>query len=224
VALSDLFSRRRKDDTAPELPASGLVTHPTKVLPRFLSTLGARHEPVLLDLGSVVGSNVSFFGEQLGCKIFVEDLAADIDRHAKEGILGRLPEFLATRFSQADESVDGVLCWDLIDYLDKPAAQALAAQLSRVLKPEGVLVAFFATAAPSGDTQPSYSRYVVENVRTLQSRAHPAARAKQRPLQNRDIQLMFAPLAIAEQFLLKTHMREVLFRKPAAAAPAPTAS
>ena len=39
--------------------------------------------PVLLDLGPVVGANVAFFGEQLGCKIFIEDLFADIDRHTR---------------------------------------------------------------------------------------------------------------------------------------------
>ena len=38
--------------------------------------------------------------------------------------------------------------------------------------------------------------------------------AKQRPLPNRDIQLLFEPLRIVEQFLLKTNLREVLFRKP----------
>jgi hypothetical protein len=223
VALSDLFSRRRKDDAPPDVPVAGALTQPTKVLPRFLSTLASRREPVLLDLGSVVGSNVSFFGEQLGCKIFVEDLAADIERHAKEGSLDRLPQFFATRLSQAAESVDGILCWDVFDYLDKPAAQALAGQLCRVLKPEGVLLAFFATAAPTSGAVPAYARYVVEDARTLASRPQPAVRGKQRPLQNRDIQLMFGTLSIAEQFLLKTHMREVLLRKPAAPAPAPTA-
>ena len=39
---------------------------------------------VLLDLGAVVGSNVSFFGEQLGCKIFVEDIYKELDRYARE--------------------------------------------------------------------------------------------------------------------------------------------
>ena len=40
-------------------------------------------------------------------------------------------------------------------------------------------------------------------------------RGKQRPVLNRDIQRMFEPLRITEQFLLKTNLREVLFRKPA---------
>ena len=35
--------------------------------------------PVLLDLGPVSGTNVSFLGERLGCKLHLEDLFADID-------------------------------------------------------------------------------------------------------------------------------------------------
>ena len=36
---------------------------------------------------------------------------------------------------------------------------------------------------------------------------------------NRDIQRMFEDLRITEQFLLKSNLREVLFRKPAEAPP-----
>jgi len=44
------------------------------------------------------------------------------------------------------------------------------------------------------------------------------------PLLNRDIQRLFEPLRITEIFLLKTNLREVLFRKPADAAVAPSAA
>ena len=81
MALSDLFNRRRKDDVeAGESPSASDVVLPTKALPKFLSALSARTQPVLLDLGPVVGDNVTFFGEQLGCKIFVEDIFADLNR------------------------------------------------------------------------------------------------------------------------------------------------
>jgi hypothetical protein len=86
------------------------------------------------------------------------------------------------------------------------------------LKPDGVLLAFFTTAQPQPGTRPEYTRHVVVNATTLQHRPYPAARARQRPLPNRDIQLMFEPLRIAEQFLLKTNLREVLFRKKPAEA------
>jgi cyclopropane fatty-acyl-phospholipid synthase-like methyltransferase len=220
LALSDLFSRRRKNDPDAEPGASNAPVHPTKALARFLTLLNARPQPHLLDLGPVVGHNVTFFGEQLGCKIFVEDLSKDIDQHVRDGKVAELPSFLSKRLPQAEASFDGILCWDVFDYLDKPSAQALARELTRVLRPEGVLLAFFSTSAPQPGAKPGYTRHVVVDQSTLQHRSYSAARGKQQPLLNRDIQRMFEPLRITEQFLLKTNMREVLFRKLAEAAPA----
>ena len=119
LALSDLFSRRRKHDPDAEVSAVDAPVYPTKALARFLANLGTHDGARLLDLGPVVGSNVNFFGEQLGCKILVEDLSKDIDRHVREERLADLPAFFKTRFPQASGSIDGILCWDLFDYLDK---------------------------------------------------------------------------------------------------------
>ena len=188
-------------------------------MPRFLTALTAKDQPVLLDFGAVVGSNVTFFGEQLGCKIFVEDLAKDLDRHVREDTVGALPEFLARRFPQADASFDGIICWDLFDYLEKPAVQVLAEQVVRLLRPDGVVLAFFNHSEAVSAAPAVYTRHVVVDPRTLEHRTHTASRGKQRPLNNRDIQRLFAPLAITDQFLLKTNLREVIFRK-AAEAPA----
>ena len=213
MAISDLFSRRRKDD--PEEDGSAATkapAHPTKALKKFLSTLGSHPQPTLLDICPVVGHNVTFFGERLGCKFQVEELSKDIERHAREEKLAELPEFLSKRFPQADDSFDGILCWDLFDYLDKKSAESLAKQLTRVLRPGGVLFALFnATEAPPAVK--TYTRFVVVDETTIQHRPYPAARGKQRPLPNRDIQRMFEPLRVADQFLLKTNTREMLFRK-----------
>jgi SAM-dependent methyltransferase len=219
VSLSDLFNRRRKDPADSDTGASDAPVHPTKVLARFVGSLSARTQPVLLDLGPVVGSNVSFFGEQLGCKIIVEDLYKDIDRHVREGKLDELPAALSKRFPHQSGSVDGILCWDVFDYLDKNSAKKLAEQLTRILKPEGVLLAFFVTAEPQPGARPEYTRHIVIDQNQLQHRPYAAARGKQRPMPNRDIQRMFEDLRITEQFLLKSNLREVLFRKPAEAPP-----
>jgi hypothetical protein len=184
----------------------------TKALQKFLATLTSRTTPVLLDLGPVVGSNVSYFGEQLGCKIFVEDIFADIERHVRDGKLDQLPAFLSKRFPQGEGEVDGILCWDLIDYLDRPAAQALAVQLTRVLRPDGALLGFFGST-PS--QTPQYTKYIIVDDVNLRYRPYPATRGRQAVLQNRDISRLFPDLRVSESFLLKTNVREVLFRKPA---------
>lgn len=212
MAISDLFSRRRKDDPEADGGASKAPAHPTKALKKFLTTLGSHPQPTLLDIGPVVGHNVTFFGERLGCKFQVEELSKDIDRHAREDKLAELPEFLNKRFSQADDSFDGILCWDLFDYLDKKSAASLAKQLTRILRPGGVLFALF-NATETPPTAKIYTRFVVVDEMNIQHRPYAAARSKQKPLPNRDIQRMFEPLRVIDQFLLKTNTREMLFRK-----------
>jgi len=214
LSLLDRIAPRRSD-LEPSSPPSAPVADPvfaTKALRKLLSSLTSRQLPVLLDLGPVVGSNVSFFGEQLGCKIFVEDIFADLDRHIREGRVDRLPEFLKGRFPQATGSIDGVLCWDLIDYLDKPSAQAVAAELTRVLRPEGALLGFFGAAQT---IEARYTKYIIVDEVTLKHRSYPAARGRQTTLLNRDIIKLFGGLRVSDSFLLKTNIREILFRKPA---------
>lgn len=183
-------------------------------LPRFLGAVRSTPTPVLLDLGPAVGSNITFLGQELGCKIHVEDLYADLDRHVQQGALDRLPEFLATRFRLPDESADAVLCWDIVDYLDVAAAQALADQLMRVLRPDGALLAFFATVAAP---EMRYTKYVIADEHHLRHRPYPAACRRQRVLENRDIVRLFDRLRVSDSFLLRSNLREVLFRKPGSA-------
>jgi hypothetical protein len=215
VGLLDRIATR-KVETEPQKPSpTGTAADPvfaTKALRKFLTSLTSRESPVLLDLGPVVGSNVSFFGEQLGCKIFVEDIFADIDRHVRGGKVEELPEFLAKRFPQEDGAVDGILCWDLVDYMDKASGQALATQLSRVLRPDGALLAFFGTAQ-ARDSR--YTKYIIVDEVNLRYRSYDAARGRQSILLNRDILRMFSALRVSDSFLLQNNLREILFRKPA---------
>jgi hypothetical protein len=106
--------------------------------------------------------------------------------------------------------VDGILCWDAFDYLDKAAAQVLASALITLLKPDGVLLGFFSTAEAR---QPLYTKYVVVDPSHLKYRTYPASRPRQRALLNGDIIRMFGGLRVSDSFLMKSHVREMLFRK-----------
>jgi hypothetical protein len=210
--LSRFGQRRGADhDGVPEAAGAQDTVVGTKALRKFIQYLKSRPTPVLLDLGPVVGSNISFFGEQIGCKIFVEDLFADIDRHEREGRLSELPAFLRTRFPQPPGSVDGVLCWNLFDFLDRPSAQAAAEQLSRVLAVNGALFGFFGMTRPS---EVPLTKFIVVDDANLRHRPYSSPRMRQAVLQNRDITRLFEPLRVSDSFLLKNNVREILFRKP----------
>jgi hypothetical protein len=214
VGLLDRLAPRSRESDPPVLqPASDSEPlFSTKAFRKFLPCFAGREAPVLLDLGPTVGANISYFGEQLGCKIFVEDIFADLDRHVREDKLDQLPEFLKKRFSQLDGSVDGILCWDLMDYLDRSSAQELATQLARVLRPEGALLGFFNSAPP---VDAHYTKFIIVDEQNLKHRVYPALRKRQSILLNRDIIRLFSNLRVSDSFLLKTNSREILFKKPA---------
>jgi hypothetical protein len=209
-----IFSRRPPEPQgggdAP--PSSDEPAYPTKALAKFLKLLQSRDNPALIDLGPVVGTNVTFFGEHLGCRIRVEDIAADVERHVKDGNVDALPAFFGSRFPQEPDSVDGVLCWDVFDFLERPAATALANALMRLLRPDGALLGFFSTT----DGRPQvYTKFMVVDESSLRHRSYAASRPRQRVLQNRDINKMFEGLRVTESFLMKNNVREILFKKPA---------
>ena len=212
--LGILGTRRDSEPRAAESFVTNVAeaSFPTKALQKFLKHLQSVENPLIVDLGPVVGSNVTFFGEQLGCRIRVEDVVSDIDRHVKTDKVGELPAFFAKRFTQPPGTVDGILCWDVLDYLDRPAAQALATALGALLRPEGCLLGFFSTAE---QREAIYTKYVVVDDATLRYRTYPAARARQRSLLNGDIMKLFKDLRVTDSFLMKSKVREMLFRKPA---------
>jgi hypothetical protein len=208
-------ARKTRSDGATAVAADAADAHdgqifPTKALRKFLASLTSRESPVLLDLGPVVGSNVTFFGERLGCKIVIEDLFADLDRHSRNSATP-FAGFLSGRLKHAPASVDGILCWNFFDYLEPAAAQVLGATLTRLLRPDGAVLGFFSTVAASDSR---FVKYVILDEDTLRQKAYTDGGRKRRALQNRDIIRLFDGLKVSESFLLKTNVREFLFRKP----------
>jgi hypothetical protein len=211
-----LWDSRNKARNEAAAPAAALADNgqlvPTKALRKFVTCLTSRESPVLMDLGPVVGSNVTFFGERLGCKIILEDLFADLDRHTRGGSDMPFAEFLKGRLKHDAGSIDGILCWNFFDFLEPTAAQVLAGALTKLLRPEGAVLGFFATV---GAADARFSKYIILDEDSLRQRPYSAGGKRQIALQNRDIIRMFDGLKVSESFLLKTNIREFLFRKPA---------
>jgi hypothetical protein len=216
--VSGLFSwggKKTEDSSAtsePEAtPVSSDVLTTSKVFPRFMAALAHQPAPMLLDLGPVVGTNITFFGDRLACKIFVEDLFADVEAHARKSTREALAADLLTRVAHEPDSIDGILCWDLFDFLDRATGQALASKLTKLLRSGGALYGLFGTT-PIDLTH--YTRFVVESEDTLRLRTSPATPTRRNVMLTRDINKMFEGLTVTESVLLKTSTRETLFRKP----------
>ena len=184
---------------------------PSKAFPKFLSILSQQPAPILLDFGPVLGGNVEFFGDRLGCKLFIEDIFKDVDRHTRAGTLEDLANGFETRFRHADGTIDGILCWDCFDFLDKASVQALAKQIVRLVRPGGVVMGLFCTSSVE---RAGYTKYEIVDEKNLRYRQHSGAGGNRRALQNRDIIRMFEGLSVSDSFLLKNNTREMLLRRP----------
>jgi hypothetical protein len=208
------WNARKSDAAAAAAPLA--VPEPSvttsKVLPKFLAALSHKTSPVLVDVGGVVGANVAFFGERLSCRLVVEDLVAIVEAHAKRPGGDGLSNALLKQLGALEpDSVDGVMCWDLFDYLDRATSQALASRMVRLLKKGGVVYGFFGIVQAE---LTHYNRFIVQGPNSFRQRPYAATPTRRKVLQNRDLAKIFEGLIVTESVLLKAGTRETLFRKP----------
>jgi len=214
--LSDLLrwgtKRAPKTTAVPKPPAvkgiEAIIS--SKGLPKFLSALSNQPSPAsLIDFGPVIGTNVAYLGERLGCKLFIEDLTNELSRHLKSGTMDALPDAVELRLRHGDASVDGILCWDFFDFLKKPAAQRVARHLVNMLRPGGAIMGYFAI---SDVERSNFMKYEIVDDQSMRHRQHTGSGARHAH-PNREIIRMFEGLTVAESFLLKNNSREILLRK-----------
>jgi hypothetical protein len=164
-----------------------------------------------VDLGPVIGSNVGFLGAQLACKLYPEDLYADVDQPFPRNDGDGLAHVLDWKLRQEPGGVDGILAWDIFDYLSRSEAAALARRLTALLRPGGLMMALF-TTEPRHEA--ASRRYVIADADHLRHRPAPGARWARKVWPLRDIEVLLAPLEVRQSHLLAHHQREMLLRRP----------
>ena len=165
---------------------------PSKALPKFISALsherrrcwstsaGDRHQRRVLRRASRVQA--------------VHRGSRDRDRqaHARRHARCAPRASLAKRFTQADATVDGVLCWDIFDFLEPAAAGAGARSGARAAAGGAVM----GSSAPSATERAPFTKFeIIEESSSLRHRHHPGPAAPKFVLQNRDIIKMFDGLS-----------------------------
>lgn len=203
-ALMSRLGPRQRD------PIGAMPLNPAKVrsaclLANFVNALRKRPEPIVVELGPATEGNVAFLGEHVACRIFVEDLLEKLPLGDAEHDVVPAP------LEYGNESVDGILCWDIFDYLSPSAGQELADDLARILRPGGALLLYHRTESM---LDPRRVKYEIVDEESLRWRVcNDAVPRPSRVLQSREVAKMFRSLNIAGAIRLKSQMREVMFRK-----------
>jgi hypothetical protein len=166
----------------------------------------------ILDLGPTSPQNISLL-TGLGHRVYNEDvLLASLDpAYIIEGEDGtkqiKVAEFLRENLSHTGQKFDVVLGWDIPDYLHESLVKALVERLAAIMKPGGVLLAYFHTKDAGPDAP--YYRYHIAGKDSLSLQRGPQFRL-QRVFNNRHIENLFRDFSNIKFFLARDNVREVL--------------
>jgi hypothetical protein len=119
-------------------------------------------------------------------------------------------KFIENALPFAEESFDGALVWDSLQFLSPALLQTVVTRLYGVLRPGSSLLAMFHTEERI-DTIATYS-YRIQDHRTVQMTA-PAQRKPAQIFSNRSLEKMFQDFQSVKFFLTRDRLREVIVRR-----------
>jgi SAM-dependent methyltransferase len=233
-SVSQNFMKLFRGSSGPEVTAgqdSQRLTRRSSGLGELSRTWESADALCILDLGSTSATNIRFFTEK-GHRIYSEDLltaSSDPELLTKDeqgaAVLDSR-KFLADNLVYPAAHFDVVLCWNLPDYLDESLVKPVVGRLWSVLKPGGMLLAFFHTR-DAGPDSPCHRFHIVggdtlemkkielrrEARRGATGAVHTAVTdgfQLQRVFNNRHIENLFRDFASIKFFLARDNIREVL--------------
>ncbi len=233
-SVSQNFMKLFRGSSGPDaVPAQGSqkLTRRSSGLGELSRTWESADNLCILDLGSTSATNIRFFTEK-GHRIYSEDLltaSTDPELLTKDeqgNVVLDSRKFLADNLVYPAAHFDVVLCWNLPDYLDESLVKPVVGRLWSVLKPGGMLLAFFHTR-DAGPDSPCH-RFHIVGADTLEmkkielrreARRGPTGAVHtaitdgfqlQRVFNNRHIENLFRDFASIKFFLARDNIREVL--------------
>ena len=185
----------------------------------------------ILDIGATSAANIRYL-TAMGHRIYSEDLleastdpSLSTQNEQGQPILDAR-RFLADNLVYQSAHFDIVFCWNLADYLDESLVKPVVGRLWSMLKPGGMMLAFFHTRE-AGPDAPCY-RYHMTGTDTLEMQHIEARRDQrrgptgvfhtaieksfrlQRVFNNRHIETLFRDFGSIKFFLTRDNIREVL--------------
>jgi len=169
----------------------------------------------VLDLSAASQANITFVTEA-GHRISSDDIVgAMLDSFGPNFSQNPLTEAKSAHFLEQiltfpAESFDGALVWDAFQFLPPPLIHQTVDRLLRVMRPGGLILAFF-NANEKIKEIPLYS-YRIQDAKTLLQVPRGVPQQVQN-FNNRSIERLFESAASVKFFLTRDNLREVLVRR-----------
>lgn len=204
-SIRSLFSSRH---------ASGVetLTRSSRGLQEFFNYIRGQSGLTILDFGAATQQNVSFItnlGHRLYSENFLQLLKESFTDAADQSNPGRIEHFLKQALDYPEGQFDGVLIWDVLEYLSPTLLAAVVERLHKIVRPQSYMLAFF----HSDDKQEAvpYYTFRIQELNTLQVDQH-GARQPVQLFNNRSLEKLFSRFGSVKFFLTRERLREVIIK------------
>jgi hypothetical protein len=195
------------------LPMKEFSRH-SSALEQFFQALDGQLGLQILDLGVSNQDNTDFFND-LGHRVkydnFVRSLDESLGSESPEiPAEERMEQFQSKVLNFDNDSLDGILAWDSLQYLPLALLDAAVSQMHAILHRGGQLVTVFHSDEKAGEV-PFYSYRIQDR-----SRVKLVERARRKPAQyftTRSLERLFRQFDQVKFFLTQDALREVIARK-----------
>jgi 2-polyprenyl-3-methyl-5-hydroxy-6-metoxy-1,4-benzoquinol methylase len=183
-------------------------------LQEFFTYIRDQSGLTILDLGGATQQNVNFI-TNLGHRLYSEDFLKilsetfGLDDTVDQSNPGRIEYFLKQALDYPENHFDGVLVWDVLEYLAPPLLNAVVERMQRVVKPKSYMLAFF-HSDDKLEMVPFYT-FRIQDVNQLQV----GQQGARRPIQlfnNRSLEKLFGRFESVKFFLTRERLREVIIK------------
>jgi len=190
------------------------ATRPSRGLEEFFNYIRGQSGLTILDLGGATQQNVTFI-TNLGHRLYSEDFlqllneAFGVDGIVDQSNPGRIDYFLRQALDYPEHHFDGVLIWDVLEYLAPALLTAVVERLHKIVRPKGCLLAFF-HSDDKLEAVPFYT-FRIQDVNSLQV-AQQGMRKPAQLFNNRGLEKLFGPCESVKFFLSRDRLREVIIK------------
>jgi hypothetical protein len=168
----------------------------------------------VLDLAGANQDNIDFLID-LGHKVYTQDLVSSIDEAfgrdlAEQVNPGRIEYFLKQNFDYPQDTFDGVMLWDSLQFMSPVLLAATVDRLYEVMRPKSYLLAFFSASERVVEV-PSYAFRIVDNktIHLTERGMRPTGQV----FNNRNLEKIFSRFSSVKFFLTRENLREIIVRR-----------
>jgi hypothetical protein len=192
-----------------------LFTRQSRGLEQFFAHIRDQAGLSILDLGGVNQDNLSYL-TNLGHRVSTQDFLRSLDETfgtedlQEQASLNRINYFLAQNLDFPDFSFDGVLLWDVLQYLPPALLSVTVEKLYKIIRPGSYMLAYFSSDEKVAIVPSTSFRIQDHNSIELHQRG---TRQLSQPFNNRSLEKLFAPFESVKFFLTRENLRELIVKR-----------